>query len=152
MIDSTLYELFWINIISFHQLTDALYILIVKRLNLPRLLHDNSLKNSIPVIATDFDIPTVVYKFSQTTGTKIFNFDTFGHDLDVDKFLADPTILPCKCSNFPFIDNHHGHMTGNLKVIGDNRLRKLLSKGPKYREPKPHNWQHTRKSITEGLK
>ena len=35
-----------------------------------------------------------------------------------------------------FLNKERGHiLTGNLKIIKNNKLRKLFSKGPKFREP-----------------
>ena len=40
-----------------------------------------------------------------------------------------------------FLNNERGHvLTGSLKIIQNNKLRKLFSKGPKYREPEQIYW------------
>ena len=37
----------------------------------------------------------------------------------------------CNCSESSFCDPAHGHVvTGNIIIIKNNKLRKLLSKGP----------------------
>ena len=42
----------------------------------------------------------------------------------------------------------HGHnITGDLKIIENAKLRELVSKGPKYREPNKINWKATENMI-----
>ena len=79
----------------------------------------------------------VTYKHGLPLSTKIFNFNHFVNTLDLDEFLLDPDILPCKCINSPFADKYHKHVvTGDLRIIDNNHLRKLFTKAPKFRETK----------------
>ena len=44
--------------------------------------------------------------------------------------------LSCNCATSGFTDTNHGHtVTGHIKIFQNNKLRKLVCKGPKYREP-----------------
>ena len=41
---------------------------------------------------------------------------------------------PCQCQTYPCISDHHGHViTGDLLIIPNDELHKLISKGTKYR-------------------
>ena len=81
----------------------------------------------------------------------IFNFKS-ANNLDLDLFLTNPDSLPFKCSNSPFADRHHKHMvTGDLRIIRNNVLRKLFIKRPKYREVRPINLEKAKRCILEGL-
>ena len=42
-------------------------------------------------------------------------------------------------------------MTGNLQIIKNNKLRKLFTKGPKYREPQKINWEKAKNTISNGV-
>ena len=42
-------------------------------------------------------------------------------------------------------------MTGDLRIITNDHLRKLISKGPNYREPRSINWKKCKEAITDGL-
>ena len=54
--------------------------------------------------------------------------------------------------NTSFCDPVHKHIvTGDLKVIQNNRLRSLLSKGPKYREQERIRWDKVLDSIQAGI-
>ena len=46
----------------------------------------------------------------------------------------------------------HGHVfTGDLRVIENARLRELVAKGPKYREPNRVNWKATETMFLESI-
>ena len=43
--------------------------------------------------------------------------------------------LSCNCTTSPFLDPNHGHIViGDIRIVQNNKLGKLLCKGPKYRE------------------
>ena len=71
----------------------------------------------------------------------------------MDRFLEDPSSLPCSCENSAFSDQHHGHIvSGDLRLIKNNRLRKLVAKGPKYREGKFINWELNEEKAINAIK
>ena len=124
----------------------------IELINLPRILRDPNLQNDLPTIHNKFEPPMVAFKLSESIGSEVFNFNKFVESLDVDAFISDETILPCNCACSPFIDNDHGHiMTGDLRIVADNNLRKLLCKGPKYREQVKIDWNDARYHINVGL-
>ena len=54
---------------------------------------------------------------------------------DNNPFIQSEAILPCHCENLPFIDPEHGQiLTGDLLIVCKNKHRKLITKGPKYKE------------------
>ena len=119
---------------------------------MPKILNDPSLSSAIPLSVNKFENPTVIYKLSQNIGSKIFNFNKFVSSLKITEPISDLSSLPCNCKDSPFIDKHHGHvMTGDLNIIKDQKLRTLVSKGPKYREPKSIDWNKARESIYAGV-
>ena len=70
----------------------------------------------------------------------------------MDLFLTKPDSLPCKCNNSPFADGHHKHIvTGDLRIIRNNVLRKNFIKGPGYREVRPTNLEKAKRCILEDL-
>ena len=124
----------------------------VEMINIPRLLHSPALSLAYPKQVGSYDAPTVVYNLEDTIASKIFNFNKFVKELDLTAFLQDETILPCNCHQSPFIDTHHQHIiTGNLRLVANNKLRKLFSKGPKYREQVPINFQNAKDEIMGGM-
>ena len=70
----------------------------------------------------------------------------------MDFFLVNTDSLPCKCNDSPFVDKYHKHIvTGDLRIIKNNTLRKLFIKGPKYGEVRPVNREKAKRCILEGL-
>ena len=94
----------------------------------------------------------VVFDLTNPIRSKIFNYKKTVQELDVDAFLADSSILPCSCTDSPFVDAHHGHIiSGDLRIVENNKLRKILCKGPKFRESEGICWNKARESITNGI-
>ena len=42
-------------------------------------------------------------------------------------------------------------LRGDLRIIRNNKLKKLVTKGPKYREPTNISWDKANSSIVDGL-
>ena len=81
----------------------------------------------------------VVYNLNPSVRLTLFNYKLFVLDLNMDEFFKDPNSIKCCSSKYDnsFINNQYGHiMTGNLDIVNNERLCQLISKGPKYREPK----------------
>ena len=48
-----------------------------------------------------------------------------------NSFILSKTILPCHCENSPFTDPEHAPiLTEDLQIVCNNKLRKLITKGP----------------------
>ena len=63
------------------------------------------------------------------------------------------TLIKYCCNKYDnsFINNHCGHIiTGNQNVVNNERLRQLISKGPKYQEPKQTCFGEAREEIQTG--
>ena len=120
-------------------------------ININRILKDKEIVNTLPSNLKS-DSPTVVYQLTDTIRSKLFNYKEFVQSIDVDAFLADSSILPCDCEHSPFVNGHHGHiLSGDLDIIPDPKLRSLLAKGPKYREPLPFSCDRAKEEILVGL-
>ena len=60
--------------------------------------------------------------------------------------------LPCNCTTSPFTDANHGHiLSGDIRIVQSNKLRKLLCKGPKYREPVSIKFSNCKTEIKNSL-
>ena len=98
----------------------------------------------------DANVPKLSYEYPKTIHSKIFN-----HIKAVDEFVLDDYIkgkYSCPCHNSPYVSGHHGHIiTGNLSIIPNDALRKLISKGPKYREQNKIAWGKDKKIIMDSV-
>jgi hypothetical protein len=91
----------------------------------------------------------VVYKRSPTIARKIFNYKQTVLSIP-DNFTELKN--ECKCHTSRFCDPVHGHVvTGDLRIISNNKLRSLLTKGPKYREKESIRWNKVLQCITQGV-
>ena len=96
----------------------------------------------------------VVYSLSQPIRSRILNYKKFVSELDLDGFNENKDSIKCHCFQYDnkFLNNDRKHiLTGNLQIIKNNKLRKLFSKGPKYREPAKINFETARETIKSGI-
>ena len=121
-------------------------------IQLNKILKNPDVVSKLPQPLKTEDPPSVVYNLSRTIRNSIFNYKQTVNDIDVNDHLTYGTNLPsCDCSSSPFLDSDHGHIiTGDLRIIENNHLRKLISKGPNYREPRPINLKKCRELIECG--
>ena len=118
-------------------------------INLPNILHNKKVQSLIPPYF-DATMPTVSYKYTKTISSSIFNHIKTVSEFELDKFTAKEYM--CDCQNSPFISNDHGHViTGNLEIISNVALRKLISKGPKFREQNKIAWGKDKKIILDAI-
>ena len=114
----------------------------VDAINLPALLRSTSVTNKMPVYFRDKEPPIVSYEYTSTVASKLFNFAPALSNLNVSEHFSNPQTCQCKESKFCY--EPHGHfITGDVRVIENAKLRELVAKGPKYREPNRVNWKAT---------
>ena len=124
----------------------------VEFINIACILRDSDIVKSLPSSSGKFPIPMVTYKLNPPISTKFFDFNKFLNNLDLDLFLTNSDSLPCKCDNSPFVDKYRKHIvTGDLRIIKNNALRKPFIKGPKHREVRTINLEKAKRCILEGL-
>ena len=111
-------------------------------INVPRIFHDPSGKTYLPT-GIKFDDPNDPRQIRP----KKINFNKFIHYL----VLQDNSILPSRCQESDFTVNHYQHIaTGDWQIIKNNKLRKLFTKGPKYREDNKISREGTKAGIMNG--
>ena len=72
--------------------------------------------------------------------------------LDVERLFLDNATLPCNYEGSEFINHHHKNsLTSNLKIIRDDKLRKLFTKRPKYQDNKTTYFEKVKLLIIAGL-
>ena len=122
----------------------------VDMINLPSILHNKRVLAAIPTFLCDFTPPIVSYSYPRTVASRIFNFKKAICNLDFD---LGTTGLSCKCNTSPYVYTPAGHVvTGNLNIIRNRHVRKLLSKGPTYREQNDINWKKNEELCVEAIR
>ena len=88
-------------------------------------------------------------KLAPPIRNKILNYKEVVSSLDivVDDDLSFVRNLPsCECEGSEFCDPHHKHViTGDLRIVSHQKLRKLLTRGPNFREAKTLNYNKCKK-------
>ena len=74
--------------------------------------------------------PSVIYSVSSTIRKKLFNYKGTVSDIDINDLLTYGTNLrSCDCQSCPLVDKDLGHIvTGDLRIVENQHLRKLISK------------------------
>ena len=99
-------------------------------------------------------IPYPTFKLDLPIRNKILNYKEVVKSLhiEIDDDVAFTNMTECDCANSPFQDPFHKHVvTGDLRIIENLKLRKLLAKGPSFREPKSVNYNICKNSLTTAL-
>ena len=95
-------------------------------------------------------VPIVSYEYTSTIASKILNFAPPLSNLNVSEYPSNPQTCQCKESKFCY--EPHGHViTGDLRVTENARLRELVVKGPKYREPNMVSWKAKETMFLESI-
>ena len=122
----------------------------IDAINLPQLLRSQSVMDKIPSYFKDKEPPIISYQYTNTVANKLFNFSSTLSNLDITNYLSNPQ--HCQCNTSTFCYEPHGHViTGNLMVIENVKLRELVAKGPKYREPNKINWQSAETMVSNSI-
>ena len=94
--------------------------------------------------------PILLYEYTSTVASKLFNFAPTLSNVNVSKYLSNPQT--CQCNQSRFCYEPHDHViTGDLRVIENARLRELVARGAKYREPSRVNWRDTETMFLESI-
>ena len=90
------------------------------------------MKNSLPSQFNKTEQILTVYTLNKTIRSKIFKHKEFIKTLDTKDILDNMNNLLCNCTTSPFNDPNNGHIvTGDIHIVQNNKLRRLLCKGPK---------------------
>ena len=125
-------------------------------IHLNKIFRSAEVTNLLPEeLQSEEDIPTVTMKLTSPIRSKILNYRETVSSLDIviDDEVPFVRDLPsCECQSSEFCDPHHKHIvSGDLRVVTNQKLRKLLSKGPNYREPKTLNYNKCKREIESSL-
>ena len=104
--------------------------------NVLDIFREASVKTYLPIDIKSGD-PAVDHTLNIQISSKIYNFNKYFHNLHVKAFLQDSSIFPCSCEFCDYINKNYQHIiTSDLRIMKNNKLRKLSTKNPKYRENK----------------
>ena len=96
----------------------------------------------------------ILVPYPKTIRNKILNYKETVFSIDAnDNKTYGTGIVECDCQQHKdFVVENHGHvLTGDLRIITNSKLRKLVSKGPNFREAMSINWNKCKREIEIGL-
>ena len=80
-----------------------------------------------------------LYLYTRSVASKLFNYKRPLRQIDFNCLSQNP--LPCTGPGSEFMYAPGGHVvTGDLSIVQNEKLRDLLRKGPKFREPVSLSW------------
>ena len=120
-------------------------------INLTNILHHKTVMSKIPTYFKEVNAPQISYSYTRCIAPKIFNHKATLKEINADDLLKDPP--SCSCNEMPqYIHDPVNHIiTGNLNIVTNDKLKELLSRGPKYREPRSFSWQQNFKIIMDAV-
>ena len=79
-----------------------------------------------------------------------FQFQNVLPGLNTENITRNPSAYSCKASEFCY--NPAGHIiTEDINIVTISKLRDILSKGPKYREPRSFTWKQNSTLILDSV-
>ena len=122
----------------------------IDAINLASVFRDKSATDQVTVYFKKQIPPVITYEYTNTIAGKILNFSSALSNLDIRAFLENPP--DCNCKSSAYCYPAHGHViTGDLTIIDNHKLKDLILKGPKYREPTKVNWVKNKSMIFDAI-
>ena len=122
----------------------------IDAVNSPANLRSKSVTEAVPTYFKEKEPPIISYTYTKTTASKIFNFSSTLLDLDYHQFHNNSS--QCECNTSSRLYELYGHViTGDLSIIPNSKLRDLIAKGQKYREPCKVDWDKNLSLLCEAV-
>ena len=135
------------NLIKLHFVNNGMDII-----NISKTINDKNVRENLPTQFNKAEHISTVYTLTETIRSKIFNHKVFIKTLDTKDILDNLINLPYNCITSPFTDPTHWHIvSGDKRIVQNNKSRKLLCKGPKYREAVSINFSNCKTEIKNSL-
>ena len=98
-------------------------------INVTKIINDKDVRKSYLQLNKTQQILTV-HILIKAIRSKIFHHIKFIKTIDTKDILGNMNNLPCNCRTSPFTDPNHGHIvTIDIRIVQNNKFRKLLCKG-----------------------
>ena len=118
----------------------------VEYIDFKKIFKDSAVSVASPFKSNNLSVPSVSYRYPRTIRSKVLNYKEA-----YDNF-CDPNILTCDCASSKFVDDYHKHViTGDLRLVKNDKLRTLLSKGLNYRDQAPPSIDLAYKAARQAI-
>ena len=117
---------------------------------LTSILHNKLVRSKVPIYFQEQDPPLVSYKYTNNISRSVFNYNQTLRNINLDDYHNASS--SCDCESSTFLYEPHGHViTGDLRIVRNRKLRRLLEKGPKYREQNVIDWKLNKKILLTAI-
>ena len=121
----------------------------IDALNLSNMLNQKYVQSKIPPYFQCKESPCISYSYTRSVASKFFNYKASLQQKDFDGHSQNPT--SCSCCDSEFLYAPCGHIvTGDLSIVRNQKLKDVLRKGPKYREPVSFSWHQNFNIIMDA--
>ena len=122
----------------------------IDAVNLPSILRSKSVTETVPTYFKEKEPPIISYTYTKTIASKIFNFSSILSDLHYHQFHNSPS--QCECNTSRHLYQPYDHViTDDLFIFPNCKLRDLIAKGLKYREPCKVDWDKNLSLLCETV-
>ena len=119
-------------------------------INIGNILNNKHIKAKIPAYFNEKIPPVISYTYNKPIASKMFKYKQTVQAVDIK--TKPPSCNSINYHESKFVYSPSGHViTGDLDIVNNVKLRELISKGPKYRVPKPINWGHNFKLLMDAV-
>ena len=118
----------------------------VDQVNFKKIFDSPEVVKASPFKSLYLSKPRIAFKYPSTIRSKVLNYrEVYHEEIDVSN-------INCNCKDSKYIDNHHGHViTGDLSIVTNTNLRKLLQKGLNYRDQAPPSVEKAFSAIKNAI-
>ena len=121
----------------------------IDALNLSNMLNQKSAQSTIPPYFQYKESPCISYSYTRSVASNMFNYKASLQQIDFDGLSENPT--PCSFCDSEFLYAPCGHIvTGDLSIVRNQKLKDVLRKGPKNREPVSFSWHQNFNIIMDA--
>ena len=122
----------------------------IDKVKLTAILHNKLVRSKVPIYFQEQDPPLVIYKYTNNISRSVFNYNQTLRNINLDDYRNASS--SCDCESLTFRYEPHGHViTGDLRIVRNRTLRRLLEKAPKYREQNIIDWQLNKKILITAI-
>ena len=100
----------------------------IDNVKLTSILHNKLVRSKVPIYFQEQDPPLVSYKYTNNISRSVFNYNQTLRNIHLDDYHNASSSCDCESSTFRY--EPHGHViTGDLRIVRNRKLRRLLEKG-----------------------
>ena len=120
----------------------------IDKVNLTNILHNKLVRTKIPIYFQEKDQPLVSCKYTNNISRSVFNYNQALRNINFDDYRNASSSSDCQSSTFRY-EPHGRVIIGDLRTVRNRKLRRLLEKGPKYREQNNIDWHLNKEILTK---